>query len=183
MRKPIRIDPNPKPILRRAYPLLHALSFLISGAAVCLWILSAIDSFAPGAGTFTVKLAGYYGLAIASLVFSCAAIMSRTGARWAHVSFFLFILPLCSIMIPIAGTAVCAYCLSKVARPVLPELALGGHRQVRSGARPPSGNARVYPAVPLYKSGASGIFMLSFIMATHLFYLLKFVSGLIVPGL
>ena len=179
MRKQIRIEPNPRPILRPWYPLLHALSFLFSGSAVCLWILAAVDSFAPGAGALSVTLAAYVGLAMASLVFSCTAIMSRTGARRAHASYFLVILPLCSIMIPIAGTAVCFYCLRKAAGPVFPELVLGGHRKVRSGARPPGGNARVYSAVPLHKSGVSGTFMLSFIIATHLFFVARSVIGLI----
>jgi hypothetical protein len=174
MYHPILIHASPEPPLRKIYPYLHAVSFLLLSAGIAFWAIATKNQITETPGSFNVQYFGYILFIVMSLIFSSFTIMARSGARWAHVAFFLVYLPIASMFIPIIGTIICVYCFSKISKATLPALSLS-YRKKRGGSRPPSKNPKMYQPVPLFKSSISGAAALSFIIVTHIFIMLMWI--------
>lgn len=170
MSGPIRIYSNTETELKHYYRVFLVLSLLLLSAAIAIWILLVGDQLSGEPALNRWPFVLYILLLALALLCSAFTIMARTGARWNHVSHFLVTLPIAGMMFPVVGTILCGYCLKKIAGPELPEL-MFSRKPFRRRYRGPDMHPRVYTKVPFRKSNIPGIASLSFIIATHVFYL------------
>ncbi len=167
---PKHIHPNTETRLKRLHVVFLVISLLFLSAAVVLLALAIQYQITRENEVNRLPFILYALLMTLALIFSSLTIMARTGARWSHVSHFLVYLPVPAMLIPIAGTILCVYCLKKIARAELPELVFS-RKSNRRGYRPPDMNPRIYHKVPFHKSNIPGIAALGSIIVTHALFL------------